>query len=66
MVSGATPLPLVPGAPARRALEAAGIHSLEDLARMRVEEALDMHGIGPRAFTVLAEAMIAAGLRFAD
>jgi uncharacterized protein len=58
-----TPLPLVPGAPARRALEAAGIRSLEDLARMTLDEVHDMHGIGPKAFAVLAEAMIAAGLQ---
>jgi predicted Fe-Mo cluster-binding NifX family protein len=62
----ATPLPPVPGAPARRALEAAGIQSLHDLTQMTRAEVLALHGMGPKAFAVLDAAMTAAGLRFAD
>lgn len=65
-MSGATPLPPVPGAPARRALEAAGIRSLEDLTRLTRNQLLSLHGMGPKAFGVLDEAMNEAGLRFAD
>jgi hypothetical protein len=51
--------------PARRALTAAGIHRLEQLARMSEAELRGLHGIGPHALAALHRAMAARGLSFA-
>ena len=60
-----TPLPSV-GAPASRALTAAGITSLEDLAGHTEAGVGALHGVGPFALTRLREALDAAGLGYAD
>lgn len=59
-----TSLPPVPGAPARSALAAAGIETLDDLAKLSRKEVLALHGMGPKAFAVLDEAMDSAGMTF--
>jgi DNA-directed RNA polymerase alpha subunit len=53
-------------APARRALAAAGIHRLEQLARMREAELRGLHGIGPNALETLRRALAARGLSFSS
>lgn len=52
--------------PARRALAAAGIESLEDLTKISEAELLKLHGMGPKAFGVLSESMKLEGLSFAS
>ena len=51
-------------APARRALEGAGITRLEQLSRMSETELGRLHGIGPNAVKALRMAMEAKGLAF--
>ncbi len=51
-----TPLPQL-AAPARRALEAAGITCLEDLSQWAEEDLARLHGVGPNALKVLKEAL---------
>ena len=58
-----TPLPRT-GAPASRALTAAGLTTLESLAEVTEEEVAALHGVGPFAVTRLREALAAAGLAF--
>ena len=58
---GATELPRV-GAPAGRALRAAGYQHLEDVAGTPAAELLGLHGVGARALVLLDEALAAAGL----
>lgn len=43
----------VVGRPAARALEAAGYRTLADLAGASERELLALHGVGPRAITLL-------------
>ena len=59
-----TPLPQV-GAPASRALTAAGITTLETLAARTEAEVAGLHGVGPFALGRLADALDAAGLSYA-
>lgn len=59
-----TPLPRV-GAPASRALTAAGIASLEDLGGHTEASVAALHGVGPFALGRLREALDAAGLDYA-
>ena len=54
------------GAPARRALESAGITTLDQLAARRESEIAGLHGMGPKARRVLGDALADAGLAFAD
>jgi hypothetical protein len=61
----ALPLPTAIGAPATRALAAAGITDLRDLAGRTEGEVLTWHGVGPKAVGRLREAMAASGLTFA-
>jgi tRNA G26 N,N-dimethylase Trm1 len=49
-------------APANRALEIAGLTTLEKVARARRREVAALHGMGPRGIRILAEAIEAAGL----
>ena len=56
-----TGLPAI-GAPATRALESAGITTLELVAGRPANRLLAMHGVGPRAIRILQEALAAAGL----
>ena len=55
------PLPAI-GAPATRALESAGITTLELVAGRPANRLLAMHGVGPRAIRILQGALAAAGL----
>lgn len=58
-----TPFPKT-SAPAQRALENAGITSLEALARHTEKEIAALHGMGPKAIRILKEAMQEKGLMF--
>ena len=51
-------------APARRALENAGIRSLEQLAERTEAELLALHGMGPGTIPILRAALKAEGLAF--
>ena len=53
-------------APAQRALAAARISSLEQLAKKRRDEIAALHGIGANALRQLDSALDAAGLKFAE
>lgn len=62
--AGADALPKAIGKPATRALLAAGIRDLQDVAARREKELLDLHGVGPRATKVLGAALAERGLSF--
>ncbi len=64
-MSEPTPLPKI-GAPAARALNGAGYHSLENLDGVSRTALLALHGVGPRAIRILDEAMSARGLSLTD
>ncbi|MCH1638601.1 RNA polymerase alpha subunit C-terminal domain-containing protein [Paenibacillus timonensis] len=51
-------------APARRALEANGVTTLEKLAGLSEQEVLQFHGMGPSSIPKLREALHAKGFRF--
>lgn len=51
-------------APARRALEGAGITTLAQLASRSEGELLALHGLGPSSLPKLRKALAAAGLSF--
>lgn len=51
-------------APAKRALEAKGITSLQKLAKHSEADLLQLHGIGPTAIPKLKQSLQAAGLSF--
>ena len=53
-------------APARRALSAAGLTRLEQLSKLREEEVLSLHGMGPSAIDMLRKALAARGMALAD
>jgi 3-deoxy-D-arabino-heptulosonate 7-phosphate (DAHP) synthase len=50
------------GAPATRALNAAGYQSLRQLAGVRRTELAQLHGMGPKALRILQEALEEHGL----
>ena len=52
------------GAPARRALESAGIKTLEQLSACSEKELLALHGFGPGSLPKLREALKEKGLAF--
>lgn len=52
--------------PARRALAAAGVQNLKQLAKFSEGEVKQWHGIGPNALTQLRRALTANGLSFAN
>ena len=52
------------GAPARRALENAGIHTVFHLSHKTKKEILQLHGMGPSSIPKLEEKLKAAGLHF--
>jgi hypothetical protein len=54
------------GAPARRALVAAGYLRLEQLAGVSEAALLKLHGMGPKGLRQLREALAERGLSFAD
>jgi len=51
-------------APARRALENAGIKTLTQLAKHSEKEVLEFHGMGPGSIPKLKKALEAEGLAF--
>jgi hypothetical protein len=53
-------------APARRALEAAGISSVEHLAQHTRRDIKSLHGIGPLAMLQLDKTLNERGLRFKE
>ena len=55
-------LPRNIGAPATRALTAAGYTELGQLANVPVAELKKLHGVGPKALRLLAEALEQHGL----
>jgi len=52
-------------APARRALEAAGISTLTELSKHSEREVLALHGMGPKSLPILRQALQDAGMTFA-
>lgn len=50
--------------PALRALHAAGVRSIPDLARWTVADLTALHGMGPKALELLRTALTAAGRTF--
>ena len=58
-------LPRGIGAPATRALTAAGCRALRDVARMREADVAALHGVGPKAVSALRAALAVQGLSFA-
>ena len=52
------------GAPATRALEAAGYTDLKQLTKVTEAEIAQLHGMGPKALGILREALKANGLSF--
>lgn len=59
-----SPLPAGIGAPAQRALAAACIRNLEELALFSEAEIRSLHGIGPNAMGKLRLALAEKGLTF--
>jgi len=51
-------------APARRALEGAGLTTLSKLAKKSEAQVLELHGMGPNAMTKLRASLEKAGLNF--
>lgn len=58
-------LPRGIGAPATRALAAAGITRLQQLTSFSEVELLKLHGVGPKAIRLLREALAEHRLKFA-
>lgn len=58
-------LPREIGRPATRALLGAGLVTLADVATRSREDLLAIHGVGPKAITILAAALEERGLQFA-
>ncbi|RCR67968.1 helix-hairpin-helix domain-containing protein [Larkinella punicea] len=54
------------GKPAKRALANAGIHTLEELTRLREAELLQLHGVGKKALQILKAALNDHNLSFAQ
>ena len=50
--------------PALRALAAAGVRSVPDLAQWREADLAKLHGMGPKALDVLRDALDASGRSF--
>jgi hypothetical protein len=59
-------LPRGIGAPATRAFELAGYTRLEQFTQARARDLLALHGVGPKAISVLGEALAERGLAFED
>ncbi|MGS0686548.1 DNA-binding protein [Nakamurella sp. GG22] len=53
MPEPSTTVPATIGRPAFRALDAAGIRTLSDVSAVTEAQLLALHGVGPRAVTVL-------------
>ena len=59
-------LPAGIGQPAQRALAGAGIQHLEQLTTFSEAEVKQLHGIGPKALSLLRLALNARGLSFVE
>lgn len=58
-------VPLPPlASPARRALKAAQVETLDDLRKLTEAQTAKLHGMGPNAMKILRDAMEAAGVDF--
>jgi hypothetical protein len=66
MITDCTALDVPPsiGKPALRALAAAGISTLDDVAKWQESELAALHGVGPKALGILKAALGAQGLSF--
>ena len=53
-------------APARRALEGAGLTTLAKLSKTTESRVMDLHGMGPNAMSKLRATLGKSGLSFAD
>lgn len=53
-------------APAQRALQNTGIHSLEQLTQVTEAELLQLHGMGPNALSKLRQALAECDLSFRE
>jgi DNA uptake protein ComE-like DNA-binding protein len=62
MTSPEPGLPRNIGAPATRALTAAGYSKLSQLANVRAAELKKLHGVGPKALRLLQEALEEHGM----
>lgn len=60
-----TPLPKI-GAPASNALGLAGYTTLESLDGASERQLLTLHGVGPKAISILKPVLAEVGLRLAD
>jgi DNA integrity scanning protein DisA with diadenylate cyclase activity len=54
------------GAPATRALLAAGYTELTQLAGVSLRELQKLHGVGPKALRIIEEALAERGLTFRE
>jgi DNA-directed RNA polymerase alpha subunit len=52
--------------PAHRALQVAGIETLDQLTKYREEELLGLHGFGPKALGILKSILAEHGLSFKE
>jgi DNA-directed RNA polymerase alpha subunit len=59
-------LPVKLAKPARRALSAAGITTLQQLSKLSEEDLLQLHGIGQNAIQQIKKALSDNGLSFAE
>ena len=50
--------------PALRALAGAGVRSVAELGQWSEDELAALHGMGPKALTVLRDALVASGGKF--
>ncbi|NYE94825.1 hypothetical protein FHU41_001046 [Psychromicrobium silvestre] len=60
-----TPLPKI-GAPATRALAGAGYFTIESLDGASASDLLRLHGMGPKAMSILKVALAERALSFTD
>jgi hypothetical protein len=61
ITSAGSDLPKAIGRPATRALLGAGLSTLDQVATRSADELLAMHGVGPKAVRILAEALAERG-----
>jgi hypothetical protein len=59
-------LPASIGKPATRALAVAGLTTLDQIATHTQDELLALHGVGPKAVRILADALAEKGMSFAE
>lgn len=64
MENPTTDLPGKLGNPAKRALDQAGLKTLQDVSQWKKSEILKLHGVGPNAIQQLEQAFEKNGLYF--